>query len=232
MKWKPIIAVNMKVYKNVLSKNGALEIVRAAEKVAKEYDVDLIVAPPITLLAVIAGESGVPVYSQHGDPLDPGAHTGWVPLEAVKECGAEGVILNHSEHQMKINDIAACIAKSKIIGLKTLVCAPTPEVGAAIAALSPDIVAVEPPELIGTGIAVSKAKPEVVTNSVRAIRRINENITILVGAGITTGDDVAASIRLGAQGVLVASAVVKAKDHYKILKEYAEKALKALEEVG
>jgi triosephosphate isomerase len=35
---------------------------------------------------------------------------------------------------------------------------------------------------------------------------------------------VAAALKLGTQGVLVASAVVKAKDQYRILVEFAEKA--------
>ncbi|MFQ6095051.1 MAG: triose-phosphate isomerase, partial [Candidatus Bathyarchaeia archaeon] len=92
----------------------------------------------------------------------------------------------------------------------------------AVAMLEPDMIAVEPPELIGTGIPVSKAKPEVVTDTVQRVRKVNEQVVILCGAGITNGEDVAAALRLGTEGVLVASGIVKAKDPYKVMLEFAE----------
>ena len=104
------------------------------------------------------------------------------------------------------------------------VCVNTPSVSAAVAALKPDIVSIEPPELIGTGIAVSKAQPAVVTDTVRLVRGINGNATILCGAGISRGEDVAVALKLGTQGVLVASGIVKAKDQYMILREFADAA--------
>ncbi|MEM1642989.1 MAG: triose-phosphate isomerase, partial [Desulfurococcaceae archaeon] len=119
------------------------------------------------------------------------------------------------------------IKRAKKLGLKTLVCADEPETTAAAAALNPDIVAVEPPELIGTGIPVSKAKPEVITSTVDLVRKISRELIILTGAGISAGEDVYIAIRLGTQGVLVASAIVKAKDPYQVMKDMALKALEA-----
>ncbi|MEM3717602.1 triose-phosphate isomerase, partial [Thermofilum sp.] len=92
--------------------------------------------------------------------------------------------------------------------------------------LGPDMVAIEPPELIGTGIPVSKAKPEVVTSSVDLVKKINPNVKVLCGAGITTGDDVAAALRLGTVGVLLASGVVKAKDWEKAILDLIRPILK------
>ena len=74
----------------------------------------------------------------------------------------------------------------------------------------PDMVAIEPPELIGTGRSVSKEKPDVITDSVRKIREVNPTVKILCGAGITTGDDIYTALKLGAEGVLIASGVVRA----------------------
>jgi triosephosphate isomerase len=88
--------------------------------------------------------------------------------------------------------------------------------------MRPDIVSIEPPELIGTGIAVSKAQPQVVTNTVKLVRQINANVTILCGAGISQGEDVSMALKLGTQGVLVASGIVKAKDPYSILRAFAD----------
>jgi triosephosphate isomerase len=89
------------------------------------------------------------------------------------------------------------------------------------------MLAVEPPELIGTGVPVSKAKPEVVSGTVELVKEINSDMVVLCGAGITRGEDVAAALRLGTEGVLVASGVVKAKDPYRVLLEFAEALIKA-----
>ncbi len=224
----PIIAINYKAYPQAFGEK-ALEIAKQAEKVAKETGVTVIVIPPFTELYRIIQTIEIPVYAQHADPYELGAHTGYIPVEALKEVGVKGVLLNHSEHQLKLADIHKLVVKARELGLETLVCGDTPEVGAAVAVLEPDMIAVEPPELIGTGIPVSKAKPEVVTRSVELIRKVNPKVKILTGAGITTGEDVAAAIKLGTIGVLVASAVMKAKDPYKVIKDMAEKALQALE---
>ena len=112
------------------------------------------------------------------------------------------------------------------LDLITVVCTNNTSVSAAAAALKPDMIAVEPPELIGTGIPVSKAKPEVVTSTVEAVKKINPDVTVLCGAGITNGDDVAAALKLGTEGVLVASGIVKAKDPRKVMEEFAEAAKK------
>ncbi|MEM4908445.1 MAG: triose-phosphate isomerase, partial [Desulfurococcaceae archaeon] len=144
------------------------------------------------------------------------------------EIGVHGVIINHSEHRLKISDINWLIKRAKKTGLETLVCADEPEIGAAIALLKPDMIAVEPPELIGTGISVSKAKPEVIVNSVDLIRKIDPSIRILTGAGITTGEDVYRALKLGTIGVLVASAIVKSQNPYSVIREMAVNAVKAL----
>jgi triosephosphate isomerase len=87
--------------------------------------------------------------------------------------------------------------------------------------MRPDIVSIEPPELIGSGIAVSKAQPQVVTSTVKLVRQINSDIDILCGAGISKGEDASAAVRLGAKGVLVSSGVVRAQDPKQVLLDLA-----------
>jgi len=224
----PIVAINYKVYPQAFGKS-AVKIAKDAEKVAKETGATVIVAPPLTEIYRVSCEVEIPVFAQHIDPRKPGAGTGYVPPEAVKEAGAVGTLINHSEHQLKATDIFKAVNMAKNVGLYTLVCADEPEIGAAVAVFKPTMIAVEPPELIGTGIPVSKAKPEVVTRSVELIRSVNKDVIILTGAGISSGDDVEAAIKLGTAGVLVASAVMKAKDPYKVIYDMAIKGLKALE---
>jgi triosephosphate isomerase len=145
-----------------------------------------------------------------------------VLAESVKEAGAKGTLINHSERQLKLADIDEIIRITHERGLLSVVCANNPTISMAAAALKPDLIAIEPPELIGTGISVSKAKPEVVTNTIQLVREVNRKVVILCGAGISHGEDVHAALRLGTQGVLVASGIVKAKDPYAIMLEFAE----------
>jgi triosephosphate isomerase len=136
-----------------------------------------------------------------------------------------GTLINHSERQLRLIDIEATIALCREKGLTSCVCANNPSVSAAVAAMHPDITSMEPPELIGSGISVSKAKPEAVSDTVNLVHKVDANATILCGAGISTADDVAIALKLGTRGVLVASGIVKAKDPYSVLRAFAEATL-------
>jgi triosephosphate isomerase len=217
----PLILVNFKTYSEATGKK-AVELAKKAEKVSLETKVSIGVAPQFTDIAAVASSTEIPVFAQHIDPIEPGSYTGHVLADAVKEAGAMGTLINHSERQLKLSDIDMAVRVAREKKLVSVVCANNQTVSAAAAALKPDIIAVEPPELIGTGIPVSKAKPEVVLNTVKLVKEVNPKVTVLCGAGISHGEDVTAALRLGTQGVLVASSIVKAKDQYRILREFAE----------
>ena len=217
----PIIIVNFKTYLEATGEK-AVELAKKAEKVSLETKIPISVAPQFTDIATVAKTAKIPVFAQHIDPIQPGSHTGHVLAEAVKETGAIGTLINHSERQLKLSDIDAIIKITREHSLVSVVCANNPNISAAVASLKPDIIAIEPPELIGTGIPVSKAKPQVITDTIRLVREINEKVVILCGAGISHGEDVKAALKLGTQGVLVASGIVKAKDPYMVLREFAE----------
>ena len=219
----PIIIVNFKGYKEAIGEK-AVYLARIAEKVSLETGVTVAVAPQYVDIFRITSEVSLPVFAQHIDPVVPGSCTGHVVAEAVKEAGAVGTLINHSEKRLILADIDAIIRRAKGVGLVTVVCSNNPEVSAAVAALNPDMVAVEPPELIGTGIPVSKAKPEVVSGTVNVVKRVSPDVVVLCGAGISSGEDVEAALKLGTKGVLLASGVVKSKDPKKVLLEMAEAA--------
>ncbi|MEM2450751.1 MAG: triose-phosphate isomerase [Nitrososphaerota archaeon] len=220
----PIIVINFKTYLESLGDRG-MRIAKDAESVSNETGVCICVAPQFTDIKSIANAVSIPVFAQHVDPYPPGSYTGSVSVEAIKDAGAIGSILNHSEKKLQLASIFAAVKMLKNAGMFSLVCAEDVEPAMAVAALSPTMLAVEPPELIGTGIPVSKARPEIVSESVQRIRGINREIKILCGAGITRGDDVRRAIELGSDGVLLASGVVKAKDPRAVIKEMAEAVL-------
>lgn len=224
----PLILVNFKSYNEALG-NRAIKLAEYARRVTEETGIMIGVAPQYVDLREIS-KLKIPTFAQHVDPIEPGSHTGHVTLESVMDAGAEGVIINHSEHKMILSDINFIIKKAKQLNLTTVVCADTVEASIAVSALKPDIVAIEPPELIGTGRAVSKVNPDIVRNAVVGIKNVSKDVHVLCGAGITNGEDVYAAIKLGAEGVLLASGVVKSSDPYKVLLEMANAAKEAYEE--
>ncbi len=204
----PVIAINFKTYPQATGER-AVALATTCEKVAKEHAVSIVVAPQIPDLFRVAEAVDIPVFSQHMDAGDPGRFTGHVLGETLVENGVVGTLLNHSENRMLLADVDASVRKADDLGLYTIVCTNNPVVSVAAASIKPSAVAVEPPELIGSGISVSQAQPEIITDTVNMIRDVNKDVAILCGAGISTGTDVKAAIDLGSQGVLLASAVAK-----------------------
>jgi triosephosphate isomerase len=219
----PLILVNFKTYTEGTGKK-ALELAENAEKASRETGICIGLVPQNTDIMRLAKTVSLPIFAQHIDPIIPGSFTGHVLPEAVRDAGAVGTLINHSERRLKLADIEAAITRAKELGLASVVCTNNANVSLSAATLKPDFIAIEPPELIGTGIPVSKAKPEIVTDTVELVRKINREVTILCGAGITRGDDVAAALRLGTKGVLVSSGIVKAKEPYKVLLDFAKAA--------
>jgi len=220
----PTIIVNFKTY---LESTGAraIQLAKQAERASKETGACIVVAPQPMDLQKVAAEIDIPVFAQHIDPIKPGSSTGHILAEAVKEAGGVGTLINHSERQLRLIDIEATITLCREKGLISCVCANNPSVSAAVAAMKPDVTSMEPPELIGSGISVSKAQPEIISDTVSLVHKVDPNMVILCGAGISTAEDVSKALELGTGGVLVASGIVKAKDPYSVLRSFADATL-------
>ncbi|MFW6384151.1 MAG: triose-phosphate isomerase [Halodesulfurarchaeum sp.] len=200
------VLVNLKAYDV-----DPTTVASAAADVDTDSDTAVAVASQTADLARVAAE-GAPTWGQHVAPVEPGSHTGQQLAEALARNGAEGTLINHSERRLTLAAIDAAISAAERAGLDTIVCANTPEQIAAVTALGPDAVAIEPPELIGTGTPVSQADPAIVEDAVEAAAQVDPSVDVFCGAGISTAADVAAAADLGADGVLLASGVAKAAD--------------------
>ena len=88
-----------------------------------------------------------------------------------------------------------------------------------LAEMGPTFIAVEPPELIGGDISVTTADPSIVSDTVAVVKATNSDVRVLCGAGVKNGQDVATAIKLGAEGVLLASGVTKASDVASVLND-------------
>lgn len=217
----PAIVVNFKVYPEVLGKRG-WDLARTCAKVAEDTGASIVIAPPLSDLAHIARLVHIPVFGQHADTAAAGAHTGWLPPEALLEAGAAGTLVNHSEHKVPHKDVAAIIPRCEALGLEVIACADDLKEAKALARLSPDYIAIEPPELIGGDVSVTSARPEIVSGAVEAIHRIHGDVGVLCGAGVKDRKDVRKALELGTVGVLLASGVVKAKDPENALRDLAK----------
>jgi triosephosphate isomerase len=216
----PLILLNLKTYEQSMGQK-AIDLARIAERVNEKTGISIAVAPQTIDIPAVTVSSETLVFAQHMDPVYYGKYTGHTLPEALTEAGAYGTLLNHSEHKLPLEIIEASIKRAREVDLVTVVCADKVETAKKIALLEPDAIAIEPPELIGSGISVSSAQPEIVSGSVAAVQSINSNVKVLCGAGITNGDDASSALKLGAKGILVASGVVKASDPYKALLELA-----------
>ncbi|MFA6528049.1 MAG: triose-phosphate isomerase [Candidatus Gracilibacteria bacterium] len=213
----PIIITNFKTYEEGTGAK-ALELAKAHAKVATETGVSFGIVVQPTDLAMLSASISLPVFAQHIDPIGFGAGTGLILPDAVKGCGAYGTIINHSERRVSMEHIKTAVEIAKKLNLFTIVCAVDDKEASEIAKFGPDLIAVEPPELIGGDVSVSKANPDLIRRSVEAVGKGK----LLVGAGVKTGEDVRIAIELGAVGVLLASGVVKAKDPEGVLRELVE----------
>ncbi len=211
-----MIIVNFKTYREATA-NNAVKLAKMCESVSKKTGVSIVPSVQATDIRLVSNSVEIPVFAQHIDAIDYGASTGHTLAEAVREAGASGSLINHSERRIGMDAIGKCVKKLKSLGMTSVVCVKDDEEGMEIAQFSPDYIAVEPPELIGGDISVSTAKPELISDSVKRIK-----CKVLVGAGIKNGNDVRIAKRLGAEGILVASGIVKAANQEKALLELAE----------
>jgi len=214
----PVYVINFKTYPEASGKN-AVKLAMICKKAADKKKASVLVAVQAGDIYEVA-KTGIKTIAQHVDAAEPGRNTGFILAEDVKKNGAVGTLLNHSEHRLKFGLLKKTIKICRENNLIVIACASTPAEAGKISKLKPDYIAIEPAELIAGKISVSKAKPEVVSDAVSGVKRIN-NIPVLCGAGVSTGVDVRKAVELGADGVLLASAFVKASNPKAVLLDMA-----------
>lgn len=228
---KPNIVLNFKVYIESGGLKGE-ELSLIADSVAKNYpQVNIIICPQTPQLAKISSIAKyAKVFGQSIDVNPVGKFTGSITAKSISDCGAKGTLLNHAEKQLPLSSLKLAIQLCEQNKLVSLVCANSVELAKTYSQFSPWSIAVEIPELIGSGISVSNANPKVVTDAVLEIEKINPKIIVMVGAGVSNYKDVKKCLELGAKGVLLASGFVLAKNPKELLeqmanacKEYCEK---------
>ena len=205
-----------------------LKIAKGLDKLSKKYKVDVILDVPDTEISNIARNTKrIHVYSQHMDSIPMGKGMGKNLPEGIKAAGAVGVMLNHAECKLTLDEVKEAIKRAEEVGLATIVCADTEDEIKAIAEMNPDILVAEPSELIGTGIAVGR---EYVDACIDLVKSVNPEIMVLPSAGISCGNDCYNIIMAGADGSGSSSGICKAEDPASMAEEMMAAVRKAYDE--
>jgi triosephosphate isomerase (TIM) len=206
------LVINLKNY-NEISGDNSTKIVQDAKNASLLNHKDIIIAPPPSSILALS-KIRIPLVSQHVDDVPLGATTGFIVPEIIKSYGAVGSLINHSEHKIGHSHIKNLVKRLRELDMISIVCADDLDEVKAVSQFSPDFLAIEPPELIGKGVAVSKANPSIIKDSVKVVKGVSSEVKVLCGAGIVDKYDVEKASELGAEGILISSGVVKSSSWY------------------
>jgi triosephosphate isomerase len=215
-----MFVINCKNYEEIAG-DKIIKFVKIAEKISKKYKVKIAISPPQHLVGLVANRS-IPILAQHIDVSKVGSTTGFVIPELLKKSKVKGSLINHSEHRISSKEIEKLVLKLKELKMISILCVKDIAEVKKYVKLNPDYIAIEPPELIGSGKAVSKEKPELIAKAASIVNNSKNKTKLLCGAGIVSGEDVAKAIELGSKGILVASGIIKAKDWNKVISEFSK----------
>ncbi len=212
--------INCKNYEEVAGYK-IIKFVKIVENISKKYKIKIAVSPPHHLIGLVS-KSSIPILAQHVDVSGVGSTTGFVVPELLKKSRVSGSLINHSEHRISSKEIANLVAKLRELKMISVLCVKDVAEAKKYAKLNPDYIAIEPSELIGSGRAVSKEKPDLIIKAAYAVKSAKNHTKLLCGAGIVSGEDVSTALELGSKGILVASGIIKAKSWTKIIDEFAK----------
>lgn len=220
-----MIFVNFKTYPQGTGEKS-LKLIKILDKVSAEKAIKIIPVVQAADVKEAASIANGEVWAQHVDPIEFGAHTGAILPEAVKEDGALGTFLNHSEKRFEsFAYLTKARERARAVGLETLIFAGDLIQLQEVLSLKPDYVSYEPPELVGsTRATVATAHPDVIAKAAEIAQK--DGIPLIVGAGVHSKGDVQTSVKLGAVGIAVATDIVKAEDPEKELKELVDGFMK------
>jgi triosephosphate isomerase len=215
-----MFVINCKNYEEI-SGDKIIKFIKIAEQVSKKYKIKIAISPPQHLIGLVANSS-IPIIAQHIDDSKIGSTTGFIIPELLKKSKVKGSLINHSEHRISNKEIEKLVLKLEELNMISIVCVKDIAEVKKYVKLNPNFIAIEPPELIGSGKAISKEKPDLIVKAADIVNNSKNKTKLLCGAGIVSGEDVAKAIELGSKGILVASGIIKSKDWNKIISEFAK----------
>lgn len=217
-----MLILNLKNYPNAVGPGGVdryLQAVADYRGQNPERSVNVVIAPPVYDLSYATKLlDPAAIAAPHVDAAPMGSTTGWTPAEALLNMGIQYAVLNHSEHRMWGMELITYITAVQDMGLKLIICCGNLEEAELLMEARPYAIAYEDKELIGSGKSITQAQPETVQKFIDLV----DGVTMpMIGAGVTTGEDIKAGREMGARGFILASAFVKAQDPLAKIQELA-----------
>jgi len=210
-----MIFLSLKTYKEATGE-AVIKLLSSVKKISEDTGVKIIPVAQPTDIYRIKKELNIEVWAQHMDPIDPGKNMGWLSPYSLKEAGASGVVINHSEHKTTDDEVERILTKAKEYKLQNVVVAFDPVTVAMYDSWSPDYIAYEKEDAIGTGESMVKTEADNIKKLVNTLTR-----PLIIGAGIASGEDIRAAVAIGAKGVIMASRFVLAQNPEEKLRELA-----------
>ncbi|WP_404340588.1 triose-phosphate isomerase [Pseudoalteromonas mariniglutinosa] len=245
---KPMIAGNWKM-------NGSFELVTelsSAINKVKSAKIDVVVFPPFPLISLLQ-QQGITVGSQTVSEHNPGAYTGEVDAQLIKQCGAHYTLVGHSERRSIYGEsnqrVADKFARAQQVGLIPVLCVgeseqqrvtgQTESVVAAqidavidklgLAALKDSVIAYEPVWAIGTGKTASPEQAQAVHKFIRdkiaaSDSDLAQGLTILYGGSVNEENSEFLFAQPDIDGGLIGGASLKA-DSFTAICESAKRTV-------
>lgn len=208
-----MIFLSLKTYKEATG-DSVIRLLSSVKSILQESGVPILPVAQSTDIYRIRKELGIEVWAQHMDPIDPGKNMGWISPYALKNAGAAGVVINHSEHKLDKETAKKTLDKAKEFGFKTLLIGHNVEDVVEFDSWEPDYISYERPDMIGGGVSMLTVEKDNVMKLVSKLKH-----PLIIGAGVSTGNDVKQAILLGAKGAILASAFVLSSDPETKLRE-------------
>jgi triosephosphate isomerase len=237
---RPLIAGNWKMNGLKASMTEFEAMLAGAPAVAGKAD--LLVCPPVTLLAAFADKArgtGLVVGAQDCHPKASGAHTGDISAEMLADAGAKAIIVGHSERRADHGESDALVRQKAEAawraGLTAIVCIGETQAhrddgqtldicGGQLQESLPDgassanlVVAYEPVWAIGTGLTPTTADVEQVHRFIRGaltdrFKGEGALIRILYGGSVKPSNAAELMAVANVNGALIGGASLKAAD--------------------
>lgn len=204
---RPLVLINFKATREGSGSNAVMlaKQLELAGSTISGYEIILAVQA-LDIYRVVQ-VTRLKVFAQHVDPRQYGPYTGSICPFAVREAGACGTLINHTERRLSHAVLEQTVDLAKTAGLQTIVCAASAAEGQAMLALAPDYIGIEPEVAPSAKSSILESAADVVEQAVAAIPR-----KVLFGGGISTSQEVQQLIIKGASGIMVSSKVVKSSD--------------------
>jgi len=222
----PFFETSVKCY---IYGDAVLEMALAADAAAVKYDVDvLFILPYVEIRRIRERCPNLIILAPYMDTLRPGRGMADILPEALREAGAQGVVINHCERPMTLSAIKKTIDRANELDMFSFVCADTIDEAKAIAQLHPDVINPEPSELIGSGQASDMGY---VMEAINAVKAIDPNILVEQAAGITTAQQIYDFIMAGSEAAGSASGIINSPNPLALLDEMVSYVKKAREDL-